>query len=192
MLEAYGVWAQKSMYGRTYMGINRTTFLIGANGRIATVWPKVKVAATPRRSSQPPRRCDGTPVRRHRRPLSDRPHFQKINHAMVHSGSHRRFKCMEPVPERPCRLGLPIPPLPMRAPILLSGITVTSTATAGHQPIKLIPRGIMRATAANRTAPSAGRPSIRRRIARRRTPWATRAARSASVRWRSGRWSARS
>ncbi len=44
MLEAYGVWAQKSMYGKTYMGINRTTLLIGDDGRIARVWPKVKVA----------------------------------------------------------------------------------------------------------------------------------------------------
>jgi peroxiredoxin Q/BCP len=32
------------MYGRTYMGIDRATFLIGADGRIARVWPKVKVA----------------------------------------------------------------------------------------------------------------------------------------------------
>ena len=44
MLEAYGVWGKKSMYGRTYMGIVRTTFLIGADGRIARVWHKVKVS----------------------------------------------------------------------------------------------------------------------------------------------------
>lgn len=44
MLEAYGVWAQKSMYGKTYMGIIRTTFLIGADGRVARIWPKVKIA----------------------------------------------------------------------------------------------------------------------------------------------------
>jgi peroxiredoxin Q/BCP len=43
MLEAYGVWAQKSMYGKTYMGINRTTVLIGADGRIARIWPKVRI-----------------------------------------------------------------------------------------------------------------------------------------------------
>ena len=43
MLEAYGVWAEKSMYGRKYMGVERTTFLIGANGKIAQVWLKVKV-----------------------------------------------------------------------------------------------------------------------------------------------------
>jgi peroxiredoxin Q/BCP len=40
----YGVWKEKSMYGRTFMGIVRTTFLIGADGRIAKIWPKVKVA----------------------------------------------------------------------------------------------------------------------------------------------------
>ncbi len=43
MLEAYGVWVEKSMYGRKYMGVERSTFLIGANGRIARVWRKVKV-----------------------------------------------------------------------------------------------------------------------------------------------------
>lgn len=43
MLEAYGVWGEKSMYGKTYMGIARATFLIGADGRVARIWPKVKV-----------------------------------------------------------------------------------------------------------------------------------------------------
>jgi peroxiredoxin Q/BCP len=43
MLEAYGVWGEKSMYGRKFMGITRATFLIGRDGRIAHVWPKVKV-----------------------------------------------------------------------------------------------------------------------------------------------------
>ncbi len=42
--EAYGVWVQKSMYGRTYMGVERATFLIDKPGRIARCWPKVKVA----------------------------------------------------------------------------------------------------------------------------------------------------
>jgi peroxiredoxin Q/BCP len=42
--EAYGVWVEKSMYGRSYMGIERATFLIGADGRVARVWRKVKVA----------------------------------------------------------------------------------------------------------------------------------------------------
>ena len=41
--EDYGVWKEKSMYGRTYMGIERTTFLIGADGKIKQVWNKVKV-----------------------------------------------------------------------------------------------------------------------------------------------------
>jgi peroxiredoxin Q/BCP len=43
MLEAYGVWAEKSMYGRKYMGIERTTILIDCEGRIAQIWQKVKV-----------------------------------------------------------------------------------------------------------------------------------------------------
>ena len=43
MLEAYGVWQQKSMYGRKFMGIVRATFLIGPDQRIARVWPKVSV-----------------------------------------------------------------------------------------------------------------------------------------------------
>jgi len=44
ILEAYGVWEEKSMYGKTYMGVVRTTVLIDADGRIAQIWPKVKVA----------------------------------------------------------------------------------------------------------------------------------------------------
>ena len=43
MLEAYGVWVEKSMYGRKYMGVERTTVLIDRDGRIARVWSKVKV-----------------------------------------------------------------------------------------------------------------------------------------------------
>lgn len=42
-LEAYGVWVEKSMYGRKYMGIERTTVLIDDKGVIRTIWPKVKV-----------------------------------------------------------------------------------------------------------------------------------------------------
>lgn len=42
-LNAYGVWVEKSMYGRKYMGVERTTFLIDAKGRIAKIWRKVKV-----------------------------------------------------------------------------------------------------------------------------------------------------
>lgn len=41
--EAYGVWKEKSMYGRKYMGVERTTFVIDRDGRIARVFPKVKV-----------------------------------------------------------------------------------------------------------------------------------------------------
>lgn len=44
VLEAYGVWKEKSIYGKTYMGIERTTFLIDGNGKIARIWEKVKVA----------------------------------------------------------------------------------------------------------------------------------------------------
>jgi peroxiredoxin Q/BCP len=43
-LEAYGVWTEKSMYGRKYMGVERSTFLIAPDGRIARIWRKVKVA----------------------------------------------------------------------------------------------------------------------------------------------------
>ena len=43
MLSLYGVWVEKSMYGRKYMGVERTTFLIGADGTIKAIWPKVKV-----------------------------------------------------------------------------------------------------------------------------------------------------
>ena len=41
--EAYGTWEEKSMYGRTYMGMARRTFLIGPDGKIIRVWPKVRV-----------------------------------------------------------------------------------------------------------------------------------------------------
>jgi peroxiredoxin Q/BCP len=43
MLQSYGVWGEKSMYGKTYMGIRRTTVLIGPDGRVARIWPKVKI-----------------------------------------------------------------------------------------------------------------------------------------------------
>ncbi len=42
--DALGVWAEKAMYGRSYMGMVRSTYLIGADGRIARIWDKVKVA----------------------------------------------------------------------------------------------------------------------------------------------------
>ncbi|HEX4262332.1 MAG TPA: thioredoxin-dependent thiol peroxidase [Acetobacteraceae bacterium] len=41
--EAYGTWVEKSMYGKTYMGMERSTFLIDENGRLARIWRKVKV-----------------------------------------------------------------------------------------------------------------------------------------------------
>lgn len=44
VLEAYGVWTQKSMYGRKYMGVERTTFLVDRQGKVAAIWPKVKVS----------------------------------------------------------------------------------------------------------------------------------------------------
>ena len=44
VLNAYGVWAEKSLYGRKYMGVLRNTYLIDPDGRIAQVWEKVKVA----------------------------------------------------------------------------------------------------------------------------------------------------
>jgi peroxiredoxin Q/BCP len=43
MLETYGVWKEKSMYGRKYMGIERTTVIIDENGKVKKVFPKVKV-----------------------------------------------------------------------------------------------------------------------------------------------------
>jgi peroxiredoxin Q/BCP len=43
MLQAYGAWGEKSMYGRTFQGILRTTVLIGADGRILKIWRNVKV-----------------------------------------------------------------------------------------------------------------------------------------------------
>jgi peroxiredoxin Q/BCP len=43
MLQAYGAWGEKSMYGRSFLGVIRKTFLIGGDGHIAQVWPKVRV-----------------------------------------------------------------------------------------------------------------------------------------------------
>jgi len=44
--EAYGVWVERSMYGRSYMGIERSAFLVGADGHLEDVWYKVSPAAT--------------------------------------------------------------------------------------------------------------------------------------------------
>lgn len=43
VLEAYGVWVEKSMYGRKYMGVERATFLIDPKGKISEIWRKVRV-----------------------------------------------------------------------------------------------------------------------------------------------------
>ena len=43
LADALGIWAEKSMYGRTFMGMERTTYLVGPDGKIARVWRKVKV-----------------------------------------------------------------------------------------------------------------------------------------------------
>lgn len=44
LAEAYGVWGEKTLYGRTFMGLVRSTFLIDPEGRLVRAWPKVKVA----------------------------------------------------------------------------------------------------------------------------------------------------
>ncbi len=43
VVEAYGAWVEKSMYGKSYMGVDRSTVLVDAGGRIARIWRKVKV-----------------------------------------------------------------------------------------------------------------------------------------------------
>jgi thioredoxin-dependent peroxiredoxin len=43
LADSFGVWKEKSMYGRKYMGIERTTVIIGRNGRVARIFPKVKI-----------------------------------------------------------------------------------------------------------------------------------------------------
>ena len=43
LVEAFGAWVQKSMYGRSYMGIERSSFLVGADGQVAQAWRRVKV-----------------------------------------------------------------------------------------------------------------------------------------------------
>jgi peroxiredoxin Q/BCP len=44
VIESYGSWIEKSMYGRKYMGIDRSTFLIDGKGKIARIWRKVRVS----------------------------------------------------------------------------------------------------------------------------------------------------
>lgn len=43
VVEAYGVWVEKSMYGKKYMGVERSTFLIDKSGKLVRIWTKVKV-----------------------------------------------------------------------------------------------------------------------------------------------------
>ena len=43
LIEAFGVWVEKSMYGKKYMGIERCTFLVGKDGKVARIWHNVKV-----------------------------------------------------------------------------------------------------------------------------------------------------
>ncbi len=57
MLEAYGVWQEKSMYGRKFFGIVRATFLIGPDQRIAKSGRACRSMATPKRCSPPSRLC---------------------------------------------------------------------------------------------------------------------------------------
>jgi len=40
--DAYGIWAEKSMYGKKYWGVERTTFIVGSDGKVARVLPRVK------------------------------------------------------------------------------------------------------------------------------------------------------
>jgi peroxiredoxin Q/BCP len=44
VIDSYGAWVEKSMYGKKYMGIDRSTVLVDAEGKIAKIWPKVKIA----------------------------------------------------------------------------------------------------------------------------------------------------
>jgi peroxiredoxin Q/BCP len=44
VIDAYGAWVEKSMYGKKYMGIERSTVLVDAAGKVAKIWPKVKIA----------------------------------------------------------------------------------------------------------------------------------------------------
>lgn len=67
MLTAYGVWAKKSMYGRTFMGVIRATFLIGPDGRIAKVWPKSKCRVMQKKSLPQPTGCRAGDRRGHPR-----------------------------------------------------------------------------------------------------------------------------
>ena len=70
LADAYGVWAEKSMYGKTYFGNERTTFVIGPDGVVATVLRKVKPGEHDERVlealAKPPRRSSSRPQPAHR------------------------------------------------------------------------------------------------------------------------------
>ena len=66
--EAYGSWVEKQNYGKTYWGVGRTTFLVGPDGRIARVWPKVKPRGPCRATSWPRSTSSRPRTRRDRRP----------------------------------------------------------------------------------------------------------------------------
>ena len=59
MLEAYGIWKEKSMYGRKYMGVERTTFLIDGKGIVRQIWEKVKVPGHAKAVLEAARALDG-------------------------------------------------------------------------------------------------------------------------------------
>ena len=61
MLQAYGVWAEKSMYGRKYMGVERTTVLIDRAGIIRQVWGNVKVSGHAEEVLRAAERLEGAP-----------------------------------------------------------------------------------------------------------------------------------
>ena len=68
--EKYGVWQKKLLYGRTFMGVSRTTYLIGPDGKVARRWDKVKVESIPRTFYLPsipcaPVVCRNSPTLRH-------------------------------------------------------------------------------------------------------------------------------
>ena len=69
MLQRYGVWGEKSMYGRKFMGIERATFLIGRDGRILEVWRNVKVKG---HAERVPRPCGSTRPDSSKRPAERR------------------------------------------------------------------------------------------------------------------------
>lgn len=81
--EAYGVWAEKSMYGRKYMGVLRTTFVIDAEGRIEKIFTKVDTKTTIGRSSTPMtgRRGD------HETRGADHPDRRHVGSSRRHGGS---------------------------------------------------------------------------------------------------------